>query len=155
MVLGYRPCSQLSLISKVRLSLYISVWFWISLIAIRRNGYPYRDKSWHTLNKFSVTFFFIITVQNMALEVELEALDFINTFKLKNIRSRLAFLIQEYTHLLSNNEPIRIKKAYLLFYCKHCIELYTIQLTFNFQNYLVLKYSIIVKPKTNYIKKQY
>ena len=54
---------------------------------------PYRDKSWHTPNKFLVTFFFIIIVQNMALEVELKAFNSINTSKLKNTRSRLALLI--------------------------------------------------------------
>ena len=54
---------------------------------------PYRDKSWHTLNKFSATFFSIIIVQNIALEVESETLDSINTSKLKNIRGRLALLI--------------------------------------------------------------
>jgi len=52
----------------------------------------YRDKSWHTPNKFSVAFFFFIIVQNIALEVELEALDFINTSKSKNTRGRLALL---------------------------------------------------------------
>jgi hypothetical protein len=54
---------------------------------------PYRDKSWYTPNKFSPTFFSIIIVQNIALEVELETLDSINTSKLKNIRGRLALLI--------------------------------------------------------------
>ena len=54
---------------------------------------PYRDKSWHTPNKFSVTLFSIIIVQNIALEVELETLDSINTSKLKNIRGRLALSI--------------------------------------------------------------
>jgi hypothetical protein len=67
---------------------------------------PYRDKSWHTPNKFSVTFFFIIIVQNMALEVELEALNSINTSELKNTRGRLALLTWEHTCLLSNNKPI-------------------------------------------------
>ena len=69
------------------------MWFWISLIAIRRNGYPYRDKSWHTLNKILATFFLLIIVQNMALEVESEALDSIDTSKLKNTRGCLALLI--------------------------------------------------------------
>ena len=54
---------------------------------------PYRDKSWHTPNKFSATFFFIIIVQNVALEVESETLDSINISKSKNIKGRLAFLI--------------------------------------------------------------
>ena len=54
---------------------------------------PYRDKSWHTPNKFSVIFFSIIIVQNMASEVELETLDSINTSKLKNTRGRLALSI--------------------------------------------------------------
>jgi len=54
---------------------------------------PYYDKSWHTPNKFSVAFFFIIIVQNMALEVELETLGSINTSKLKNTRGRSALLI--------------------------------------------------------------
>jgi len=62
---------------------------------IRRNSVvldkTYRDKSWHTPNKFSLTFFSII-VQNIALEVELETLDSINTSKLKNTRGRLALL---------------------------------------------------------------
>jgi len=53
----------------------------------------YRDKSWHTLNKFSVAFFFFIIIQNITLEVELEALNSINTSKSKNIRGRLALLI--------------------------------------------------------------
>jgi len=61
------------------------------LIAIRISIASYCDKSWHTLNKFSVAFFFII-IQNMALEVELEALDSINTSELKNIRGCLALL---------------------------------------------------------------
>jgi len=51
---------------------------------------PYRDKSWHTPNKFLVAFSFFIIIQNMALEVELEALNSINTSKLKKIRGRLA-----------------------------------------------------------------
>jgi hypothetical protein len=51
---------------------------------------PYRDKSWHTPNKFSPTFFSIIIVQNMALEVELETLNSINTSESKNTRGRLA-----------------------------------------------------------------
>ena len=42
----------------------------------------------------------------MALEVELEALDSINTSKLKNTRGRSAFLIWEYTHLVGSNEPV-------------------------------------------------
>ena len=41
----------------------------------------------------------------MALEVELEALDSINTFKLKNIRGCLALLTWEYTHPLGSNKP--------------------------------------------------
>ena len=51
----------------------------------------YRDKSWHTPNKFSVAFFFII-VQNMALEVELETFNSIDTYKSKNTRGHSAFL---------------------------------------------------------------
>ena len=62
----------------------------------------------------------------MALEVELEALDSINTSKSKNIRGRLALLTWEYTRPLSSNEPVRNKKACLLFYCKHYIESYAI-----------------------------
>ena len=88
----------------------------------------------------------------MALEVELKAFNSINTSKLKNIRGRLAFLIWEHTHLLGSNKPIQNKKACLLFYCKYCIELYTVQLTFNFQNHLALKHGITVKPETSYIK---
>jgi hypothetical protein len=56
---------------------------------------PYRDKSWHTPNKFSLTFFSIIIVQNiasMASEVELETLNSINTSKSKNTRGRSALL---------------------------------------------------------------
>ena len=84
--------------------------------------------------------------------MESEALDSINTSKSKNIRDRLALLTWEYTRLLGSNKPIRNKKARLLFYYKHCIELYTTQSTSNFQNHLVLKHSIIIKPKTSYIK---
>ena len=62
------------------------------LIAIRISITSYYNKSWYTLNKFSATFFFIITVQNMASEVELEALDFINTSELKNTRGCSALL---------------------------------------------------------------
>jgi len=62
----------------------------------------------------------------MALEVELEALNSINTSELKNIRGRLALLIWEYTRLVGSNEPVRNKKAHLLFYCKYCIELYAV-----------------------------
>jgi len=62
------------------------------LIAIRISIASYRDKSWHTLNKFSVAFFFFIIIQNIASEVESEALDSINTSKLKNTRGRLALL---------------------------------------------------------------
>ena len=65
----------------------------------------YRDKSWHTLNKFLLPFFIII-IQNIALEVKLEAFNSINTSKLKKIRSRLVLLIWEYTRLLSSNKPI-------------------------------------------------
>ena len=88
----------------------------------------------------------------MALEVELEALNSINTSKSKNIRGRLALLIWEYTRLLGSNKPVRNKKARLLFYCKYYTELYAIQLTSNFRNHLALKHGIIVKPKTSYIK---
>ena len=76
------------------------------LIAIRISITFYRDKSWHTPNKFSVAFFFFIIVQNMALEVELEALNSINTSKLKNTRGRLALLIWEHTCLAGSNEPV-------------------------------------------------
>src|SRR6267142_7281247 len=96
------------------------------LIAIRISIASYRDKSWHTPNKFLVAYFFFIIVQNMALEVELEALNSINTSKLKNIRGRSALLIWEYTRLLGSNEPVQNKKARLLFYCKHYTELYAI-----------------------------
>ena len=68
----------------------------------------------------------------MALEVELEALDSIDTSESKNTRGRLAFLTWEYTRLLSNNKPIQNKKACFLFYYKYCIELYAVQLTSNF-----------------------
>jgi len=63
------------------------------LIAIRISIASYRDKSWHTPNKFSVAFFFFIIVQNMASEVESEALNSIDTSKSKNTRGRLALLI--------------------------------------------------------------
>jgi hypothetical protein len=62
------------------------------LIAIRISITSYRDKSWHTLNKFSLTFFFIIIVQNMASEVESKALDSIDTSELKNTKGCLAIL---------------------------------------------------------------
>ena len=68
----------------------------------------------------------------MALEVESEALNSINTSKLKNIRGRLALSIWEYTYLVGSNKPVRNKKARFLFYYKYCIKLYAIQLTFNF-----------------------
>ena len=42
----------------------------------------------------------------MASEVESEALDSIDTFKLKNIRGCLAFLIWEHTRLLGSNKPV-------------------------------------------------
>ena len=42
----------------------------------------------------------------MALEMESEALDFINTSKLKNIKSYSALLIWEHTRLLGSNEPV-------------------------------------------------
>jgi len=57
--------------------------------------------------------------------MELEALNSINTSKLKT-RGYLALLTWEHTYLLSNNKPVRNKKAYILLYCKHYIELYTI-----------------------------
>jgi len=61
----------------------------------------------------------------MASEVELEALNSINTSELKNTRGRSALLTWEYTRLAGSNEPVRNKKARLLFYCKYCtIELY-------------------------------
>ena len=62
----------------------------------------------------------------MASEVELEALNSINISKLKNTKSRSAFLIWEYTHLVDSNEPIRNKNAYFLFYYKYRIESYAI-----------------------------
>jgi len=62
----------------------------------------------------------------MALEVELEALDSINTSKSKNIRGRSALLIWEHTRLAGSNEPVQNKKARLLLYCKHYIELYAV-----------------------------
>jgi len=42
----------------------------------------------------------------MALEVELEALDSINTSKLKNIRGRSALLIWEHARLVGSNKPV-------------------------------------------------
>ena len=84
--------------------------------------------------------------------MESETLNSINTSKLKNIRGCIALSTLEYTRPLSNNKPIRNKKAYLLFYYKHYIELYATQSTSNFRNHLVLKHSIIIKPKTSYIK---
>ena len=57
----------------------------------------------------------------MALEVESEALDSVNTSKLKNTRGRLALLTWEYTYPLGSNEPVRNKNARLLFYYKHYI----------------------------------
>ena len=59
----------------------------------------------------------------MASEVELEALNSINTSKLKNIKSHLALLIWEHTCPLGSNKPIQNKKVRLLFYYKHCIKL--------------------------------
>ncbi len=96
------------------------------LIAIRISIASYRDKSWHTPNKFSVAYFFFIIVQNMASEVESEALDSINTSKSKNTRGRSALLTWEYTRPLGSNKPVRNKKAHLLFYYKHYTELYAI-----------------------------
>jgi len=61
----------------------------------------------------------------MALEVELEAFNSINTSKPKT-RGRLALLIWEHTCLPSNSEPVRNKKARLLLYYKHYIELYAV-----------------------------
>jgi len=66
-----------------------SVWVWINLIAIRISIAFYRDKSWHTPNKFLVAFLLFIIIYNIVLEVELEALDSINTSKLKNITGLL------------------------------------------------------------------
>jgi hypothetical protein len=62
----------------------------------------------------------------MALEVESEALDSINTSKSKNTRGCSALLIWEHTCLAGSNEPVRNKKARLLLYCKHYIELYAV-----------------------------
>ena len=42
----------------------------------------------------------------MALEVESEALDFIDTSELKNTRGCSALLIWEYTRPLGSNEPV-------------------------------------------------
>jgi len=42
----------------------------------------------------------------MALEVELEALNSINTSKLKNTRGCLAFLIWEHTRPAGSNKPV-------------------------------------------------
>jgi len=100
------------------------------LIVIRISIASYRDKSWHSPKKISVAFFFFIIIQNMVSEMELEALDSINTFKLKNTRGRLAFLTWEYTHLAGSNKPVQNKKACLLFYCKHCYKI--IYCTVNF-----------------------
>lgn len=89
----------------------------------------------------------------MALEVELEALNSINTSKLKNIRGRLALLTWEHTRPLGSNKPVQNKKARLLFYCKHCTEpSYTTQSTSNFRNHLASKHSITVEPKTSCMK---
>jgi hypothetical protein len=62
----------------------------------------------------------------MALEVESEALDSINTSKSKNIRGRSALLTWEHSRLAGSNKPVRNKKARLLLYCKHYIESYAI-----------------------------
>ena len=62
----------------------------------------------------------------MALEVESETLDFVDTSELKNTRGRLAFLIWKYTRPLGSNKPVQNKNARLLLYCKHCIKSYTI-----------------------------
>jgi hypothetical protein len=88
----------------------------------------------------------------MALEVESEALDSINTSESKNIRGRSALSTWEYTRPPGSNEPVRNKNARLLFYCKQCIELYATQSTSNFRNYLASKHSIMVKPETSRIK---
>ena len=88
----------------------------------------------------------------MALELESEALDSINTSKSKNTRGRSALLTWEHTRPPGSNKPVRNKKAYFLFYCKHYTKLYAVQLTSNFRNYLALKYGIIVEPKTSYTK---
>jgi len=53
---------------------------------------PYRDKSWHTPKIFS-RLLLLYYRTNMALEVESEALDSINTSELKNTRGRSALLI--------------------------------------------------------------
>ena len=88
----------------------------------------------------------------MALEVESEALDSINTSESKNIRGCSALLTWEYTRLLGSNEPVQNKKAYLLFYCKHCTESYAAQSTSNFRNHLASKHSITVEPETSRTK---
>ena len=88
----------------------------------------------------------------MASEVESEALGSIDTSKSKNTRGHSALLIWEHTHPASSNKPVRNKKARLLFYCKHCIELYTVQSISNFRNYLALKHSIIVEFETSHTK---
>jgi len=60
----------------------------------------------------------------MASEVESEALNSIDTSESKNTRGRSALLTWEHTHPAGSNKPIRNKKARLLLYCKHYIELY-------------------------------
>jgi len=62
----------------------------------------------------------------MTLEVESEALDSIDTSESKNTRGCLALLTWEHTRPLGSNKPVRNKKARLLFYYKHCIELYAV-----------------------------
>ena len=42
----------------------------------------------------------------MALEVELETFNSINTSKLKNTKNCLALLIWEHTYLLGSNKPV-------------------------------------------------
>ena len=88
----------------------------------------------------------------MASEVESEALDSINTSESKNTRGRSALLTWEYTRPPGSNEPVRNKKARLLFYCKYCTESYAAQSTSNFRNHLALKHSITVEPESSRTK---
>jgi hypothetical protein len=88
----------------------------------------------------------------MASEVELEALDSVDTSESKNIKSHSALLTWEYTRPLGSNEPVQNKNARLLFYYKHCIESYAAQSTFNFRNHLASKHGITVEPETSCTK---
>jgi len=72
------------------------VWFWISLIAI----------SLGILQKNFSCLLLLYYRTNIALEVGSEALDSINTSKLKNIRGRLALLTWEHTYPAGSNKPV-------------------------------------------------